>query len=82
MICSWKPVFLQDDNIGIPASGVNENIAVLKEIHTNDKEESFFCYSLYLGLTTIAIASCINIWYGKWVWRSTLEQNAVWVGCV
>jgi hypothetical protein len=39
-------------------------------------------YSLNFGLITIAIASCINIWYGKCVWRSTLDKNAVCVGWV
>ncbi len=41
-----------------------------------------FFYSLNFGLITIAIASCINIWYGKCVWRSTLDKNAVCVGWV
>lgn len=34
--CSWKPDFLQVDNVGMPVSGVKENIAVLEEYMWGD----------------------------------------------
>lgn len=44
--------------------------------------DEWVTYVWYFGAQTIAIASGIMIWYEQWVWRSTDDRKAVWLGWV